>query len=88
MHKKYEKVSTFHNLKLIANAVTMGLYDRSAMAAILDMQISYFFRAIHQRAVLKNNLRGLDELKTGEHFGKSGSWLCKLAHGGHLEYAN
>ena len=31
------------------------------MAAILDMQISSFFRAIHQRAVLKYNLRGSDE---------------------------
>ena len=39
----------------------MGLYDSSAMAAILDMQISYFFRAIHWRAVLKNNFRELDE---------------------------
>ena len=33
------KVSTFHNNKLIADAVRMGLYDRSVMAAILDMQI-------------------------------------------------
>ena len=36
------KISTFHNSKFIANAVTMGLYNRSAMAAILDMQISKF----------------------------------------------
>ena len=31
------KVSTFHNLKFIANAVTMGLYNESAVAAILDI---------------------------------------------------
>ena len=55
------KILTFHNVKFIVNALTMELYDRSSIAAILDMQISYFFRAIHQRAVLKNNLRGLDE---------------------------
>ena len=34
------KVSTFHKQKCIANSVTMGLYSISAMAAILDMQIS------------------------------------------------
>ena len=34
------KVSAFH--EFIANAVTMGLYRTSAMAAILNMQISYF----------------------------------------------
>ena len=34
------KVSTFHNQKLIANAVTTRLYNKSAMSAIFDMQIS------------------------------------------------
>ena len=48
------------------------------MAAILDMQIIYFLRAIHQRAVLKNNLRGLDK------YWRLGSvWVNVL-----LEYAN
>ena len=36
----------------------MWLYDRSAMAAILDMKISYLFRAIHQGDVLKTIWEG------------------------------
>ena len=39
------KVSTFHNQKFIANALMMGLYNRSAMAAILDMKISKFLNS-------------------------------------------
>ena len=30
------------------------------MVAILDMQISYFFRAIHQRAVLKKQFERIE----------------------------
>ena len=37
------KVSTFPNKKFIDSAVMMGLYNRSAMSAILDMQISRFY---------------------------------------------
>ena len=54
------KVSNFHNLKFIANAVTMGLYNKSAMVVILDMQISWFsnsMRAIHRRVLRKKYWR-------------------------------
>ena len=61
----------------------MGLCDGSVVAAILDMYISLFFRVIHQRDVLKNNLGGLDEYWRLESVWVNGVWVNVV-----FEYAN
>ena len=88
----------------------MGLYNISAMAAILDMQISWFSNSnkeIHQRvhidlrytnwpmaAILNMQISWFFKkiakiwgiLETAECLCRS--WICKIAHGGYVEYAN
>ena len=52
------KVSTFHNKTFIANALPIELYNRSAIWAILDMQISRFFKFTRGNpSVFKKNLK-------------------------------
>ena len=67
----------------------MELYNISAKAAILDMQISWFSnstREIHQRVFRKKIVKIWWALATGERLRRY--WICKLAHVGHVEYAN
>ena len=84
------KVSTFHIFKFIANAVLMGLYNGSAMATILDMQISKFsnsYRTIHQRWFRKKckNQINIDDWRVFTSIFKMQItlwwpfWICKFA---------
>ena len=67
----------------------MGLYNISAMAAILGMEISWFSnstREIHQRVFRIKIAKIWWSMATGERLHRS--WIYKLAHCGHIEYAN
>ena len=63
----------------------MELYNISAMAAILDMQISWFSsatREIHQKVFRIFFYENFMNIATGERLSRS--WTYKLAHGGHV----
>ena len=80
------KVSTFHSLKFIANAVTMGyILEVPSMVATLDMQISIFSsltRVFHDcmEFFCKDRMNICDC--------RAFTSICKEESGGHLQYVN